>query len=286
MRLTNLAAKTAAAIGAMFAASAAFAQEVTEKLDIVGAPTPGGMGFQPAGTQVAADIHGLDHMILIIISLIVAFVIVLLAWVAIRYNSRSNPTPATFTHNSPLEIAWTIVPIVILVFIGAFSLPVLFNQEEIPEGDMHVKVVGHQWYWSYEYPDDAVVFDSYMIGSGEGNLSPKISEELQKAGYTDQEFRLAADTALVVPVNKTVVVQVTGADVIHGFMVPGLGVHIAAVPGRLAEVWFKAEKEGIYFGQCSALCGQAHSAMPIVVKVVSQDTYDTWLAAAKEQNPA
>ncbi len=286
MRLTNLATSTAAMIGLMLTAPAAFAQEVTQQLEIVGAPTPGGMGFQTAGTQVAADIHGLDHMILIIISIITAFVTLLLVWVAIRYNSRTNPKPATFTHNSPLEIAWTIVPIIILVFIGAFSLPVLFNQEEIPEGDMHVKVVGHQWYWTYEYPDDGVVFDSYMIGSGEGNLSPKISEELKAAGYTDQEFRLATDTALVVPVGKTVVVQVTGADVIHGFMVPGFGVHIAAVPGRLAEVWFKAEKEGIYFGQCSALCGQAHSAMPITVKVVSQETYDAWLAEAKVQNPS
>ncbi|MBI1419008.1 MAG: cytochrome c oxidase subunit II [Limimaricola sp.] len=286
MRLSTLKSTFAAASGLILAAQVAAAQEVNEKLSIVGAPTAGGTGFQTSGTEMARDVHWLDGMILTIITCITIFVTLLLIWVAVRYNSRSNPTPAKFTHNSPLEIAWTIVPVVILVFIGAFSLPVLFKQEEIPQADMTVKVTGHQWYWTYEYPDDKVIFDSYMIGTGEGNLSPAISDELHKAGYTDAEFRLAADNALVVPVNKTVVVQVTGGDVIHGFYIPSFGVHIAAVPGRLAEVWFKADKEGIYFGQCSALCGQAHSAMPITVKVVSQQAYDEWLAAAKVQNPA
>ncbi|MDP5361314.1 MAG: cytochrome c oxidase subunit II, partial [Paracoccaceae bacterium] len=161
------------------------------------------------------------------------------------------------THNSPLEIAWTVVPVVILVFIGAFSLPVLFKQQEIPEADITIKVTGYQWYWGYEYVDHGVAFDSYMLGR----------DELEENGYSQAEYLLATDTAVVVPIGATVVMQVTAADVIHSWTIPAFGVKQDAVPGRLAELWFAAEREGIYFGQCSELCGKDHAYMPITVKV-------------------
>jgi cytochrome c oxidase subunit II len=174
---------------------------------------------------------------------------------------------------------------VILVFIGAFSLPVLFEEQEIPEADITIKATGYQWYWGYEYVGEDVAFESYMIGSpaggGDNRMTPEVEAQLVAAGYTKDEFLLATDTAVVVPVNKTVVVQVTGADVIHAWAMPAFGVMQSAVPGRLSELWFKADREGIYFGQCTSLCGIAHAYMPITVKVVSQDVYDKWLAGAK-----
>lgn len=264
-----------------FTALPALAQD---SLGIVGAPASGKTGFQTAGTELARDLQWLDGMINVIIFAIVVFVTVLLAVVAVRYNRRANATPAKFTHNSPIEIAWTIIPIVILVFIGAFSLPVLFKQQEIPEGDINIKVTGNQWYWGYEYTDHDFAFDSYMIGApatgGDNRLTPEVEAQLVDAGYTKDEFLLATDNAVVVPVGKTVVMTLTGSDVIHSWAVPAFGVKQDAVPGRLAHLWFKAEKEGIYFGQCSELCGQAHAYMPITVKVVSEAEYAQWLEGA------
>ena len=284
MRLTNLVTKLSAAAGLIFAAAAASAQAVNQQLEIIGAPKADGIGFQPAASELARDLQWLDGMILVIITAIVIFVVALLAWVIVRYNKRANPNPASFSHNSPLEVAWTIVPILILVFIGAFSLPTLFKQQEIPEGDIHIKVTGNQWYWSYEYTDEGIAYDSFMIGYGEGNLNPSISAQLAEAGYTDQEFLLATDTAVVIPVGAVVVMHVTGADVIHSWTIPAFGVKQDAVPGRIGQLWFAAEQEGIYFGQCSELCGKDHAYMPITVKVVSQAAYDEWLAAAKEEH--
>ncbi|MFQ6549147.1 cytochrome c oxidase subunit II [Aestuariibius sp. 2305UL40-4] len=278
--------KAAISLAATLVAGAATAQDALGDLEIVGAPVPGGTGFQPSATELARDVVWLDTMLLVIITAITLFVLGLMAYVILRYNERANKTPATFTHNSPLEIAWTVVPIVILVFIGAFSLPVLFKQQEIPEADLTIKVTGYQWYWGYEYVDDDVRFDSFMIGYGEGNLNDGIVEQLEEAGYTANEFRLATDTAVVVPVGATVVMQVTGADVIHSWTIPAFGVKQDGVPGRLAELWFAAEREGIYFGQCSELCGKDHAYMPITVKVVSQEAYDSWLEQAKVDFPA
>jgi len=204
----------------------------------------------------------------------------------VRYNQRRNPTPARFTHNSPLEVTWTIVPIVILVVIGAFSLPVLFEEQEIPEGDIVIKVTGNQWFWNYQYVDEGIAFDSYQIGYGEGNLNPSISEQLAEAGYTDREFLLATDTAVVVPLGATIVMQVTGADVIHSWTIPAFGVKQDAVPGRLAQLWFSAEREGVFFGQCSELCGKDHAYMPITVKVVAPEVYEAWLEEARAEFPA
>ena len=253
-----------------------------EGLEIIGQPVADSIGFQPAATKLARDLQWLDGMVLIIITAITVFVLGLLAYVIVRYNRKANPTPSTFTHNSPVEVAWTVIPIVILVFIGAFSLPVLFDQQKIPEGEVNIKVTGYQWYWGYEYVDEGFEFESFLIGDGKV-LTPEVELELQEAGYTRDQFLLATDTAVVVPVDKTVVMQVTGADVIHSWTIPAFGVKQDAVPGRLGQLWFKAEKEGIYFGQCSELCGKDHAYMPITVKVVSQDAYATWLSAAKAE---
>ncbi|WP_408635370.1 cytochrome c oxidase subunit II [Pelagovum pacificum] len=270
------------------AAVAAYAQEAPDfgELEIIGAPHASGVGFQEAGTNLATQIHRLDGMLLIIITAITLLVMGLLAWVILRFNSRANKNPATFTHNSPLEITWTIVPIVILVFIGAFSLPVLFDQQEIPEGDIHVKVTGYQWYWSYEYTDEEIYFESRLIGTGQGNLNDEIIANLEAAGYSEDEWLLATDNAVILPVGATVVMDVTGSDVIHSWTIPAFGVKQDAVPGRLAQLWFAPEKEGIYFGQCSELCGKDHAYMPITVKVVSQEDYDAWLEYAREEFPA
>jgi cytochrome c oxidase subunit 2 len=231
------------------------------------------MGFQPAVTELARDVQWLDLLVLWIMTGITVFVTGLLIYVIVRYNRKSNPVPASFTHNSPIEVAWTIVPIVILVFIGAFSLPVLFKQQEIPEGDIHIKVTGYQWYWGYEYTDHELGFDSFLLAR----------EELEEYGYSQDEYLLATDTAVVVPINKVVVMDITGADVIHSWTIPAFGVKQDAVPGRIAQLWFAAEKEGIYFGQCSELCGKSHAYMPITVKVVSQKVYDEWLAGAIDE---
>ena len=282
------------ALLASFAALPAFAQDA---LETVGKPEPGALGFQPAVTEVASDLQWLDHMILYIITAIVILVCILLLIVIFRYNKKANPTPGTFTHNSPLEVAWTIVPILILVFIGAFSLPILFKQQTFPDGEINIKVTGYQWYWGYEYTDSEaeLAYDAYMIGQPatmteedqNAGAQAYVNSDAMKAklvanGYNEDEFLLATDTAMVVPVGKTVVLTVTGADVIHAWTIPAFGVKQDAVPGRLAQIWFAANKEGVYFGQCSELCDKDHAYMPITVKVVSQEVYDAWLAASEE----
>ncbi|PRY25083.1 cytochrome c oxidase subunit 2 [Aliiruegeria haliotis] len=283
MRISMLKSGLSAALAGLVTAGTAMAQE-TPALEIKGAPEPGGTGFQIAATELARDLQWLDGLLNYIIFAIVIFVMALMGWVIVRHNRKANPEPARFTHNSPLEVAWTIVPIVILVFIGAFSLPVLFKQQIIPEADVTIKATGYQWYWGYEYTDHDFAFDSYMIGAdAENKLTPEVEAQLVEAGYEKEHFLLATDTAVVVPVNKTIVMQVTGADVIHAWTIPAFGVKQDAVPGRLAELWFKAEEEGVYFGQCSELCGIAHAYMPITVKVVSEEAYEAWLDEAIEE---
>ena len=285
--MMTVAKRLGLAAGAAVMAKTAVAQTALEDLEIVGAPTPGATGFQPAATELMRDLVWLDGFLLVIITIISLFVTGLMAWCVLRFNAKRNPEAATFTHNSPLEVAWTIVPIVILVFIGAFSLPILFKQQEIPEGDINISVTGYQWYWSYEYTDENVFFESYMIGyDGGANLNDDIIAQLEEAGYSEDEFRLATDTAVVVPVGATVVMTITGADVIHSWTIPSFGVKQDAVPGRFAQLWFSAEREGIYFGQCSELCGKDHAYMPITVKVVDPAVYEEWLAGAKEEFPA
>ena len=286
------------ALTSLLSGGAAFAQD----LPIIGQPIQGLSGFQPAVTDVMRDIVWLDTLLLVIITLITLFVVALLVICIVRYNKKANPEPATFTHNQPIEVAWTVVPIVILVFIGFFSLPILFKQQRIPEPEVFIKATGFQWYWGYEYPDHDIAYEGFMIDaslpiddpafSDEDNapsqpqafLTDVASRKLAHYGYTDDHFLLATDTTVVIPTGKVVVVQVTGADVIHAWTIPAFGVKQDAVPGRLAEMWFEVDEgqEGIYFGQCSELCGQSHAYMPITVKAVSQEDYDAWVLAVQD----
>nr|WP_246237347.1 cytochrome c oxidase subunit II [Halovulum dunhuangense] len=254
-----------------------WAQENIEGLESIGKPVPGGIGFQPAATELARDIHWLDSFLFVIITVIVLFVTALLAVVVVRYNRKSNPTPARFTHNSAIEVTWTLVPILILIVIGSFSLPILFKQLEVPEADVTIKTTGFQWAWSYEYPDNDIRFDSYMLGLGKAEMDDEVRAELAEFGYSEDEWKLATDTAMVVPVNRVVRLQVTASDVIHSWKIPAFGVHMDGIPGRLNETWFMAEQVGTYFGQCSELCGINHSYMPITVKVVTDEQYAEWV---------
>jgi cytochrome c oxidase subunit 2 len=287
MRLFGFLTGLAAAATTTALTGAALAQDT-----LLGKPVPKGTGFQPAATELARDQQWLDNALLWLCILVAGFVMVLLLAVILRYNSRSNPTPAKFTHNSPLEVVWTLVPVMILVVLGSFSLPILFKQQEIPTADVTIKAIGNQWYWSYEYVDEGISFDSYMIGhpatitEADAGVIPYVNNDamkakLEAAGYGADEFLLATDTAVMIPVGKTVVVQVTGNDVIHSWKVPAFAVMQDAVPGRTAQLWFKAEKEGTFFGQCSELCGKDHAYMPITVKVVSEADYAAWVAQNK-----
>ena len=267
---------TAATGTVFFTASAPtlFANDGLDKnLPVIGKPIPNGINFQPPVTELARDIQWLDNVLLVIITLISIFVSALLVWVFIRYNRKANPTPSSTTHNTPIEILWTIIPVFILIGIGVISLPILLKQLRIPDSDVVIKATGAQWYWSYDYPQHNFSFDSVMLEK----------EELAEFGYSQDEYLLATDNPVVVPVNKNITVQVTASDVIHAWKVMSFGVHQDGVPGRLAELWFKPEKEGVYFGQCSELCGLNHSYMPIVVKVVSEEEYKEWLKRASEK---
>jgi cytochrome c oxidase subunit 2 len=270
MILKRLSSRLLSVFGGTLIATSSWSQDVLGDLETIGKPTPGGTSFQPAATDLARDIQWLDDMLLIFVIATSVFVVVLLGIVAVKYNRRANPNPASFTHHSALEVTWTVVPVLILIVIGSFSLPILFNQLEIPESDVTIKATGNQWYWSYEYPEHQFSFDAFMLER----------EELEKYGYKQDEYLLATDYPVVVPVGTNVRMQIAGADVIHAWKIPAFGVHMDAVPGRLNETWFNADKEGIFFGQCSELCGKNHAYMPIVVKVVSKDIYEKWLDGA------
>jgi cytochrome c oxidase subunit 2 len=237
------------------------------ELPIIGAPHPDGIALQTPSTALMREVVFLDNLLLWIITPITIFVTGLLAYVIFFHNKRANPEPAKFTHNTPIEIAWTVVPAVILLGIAVFTFPALRHQQIMPEADVTIKVTGYQWYWGYEYVDHGVEFSQFMLAR----------EDLAAHGYTDDLYLLATDTAMVVPVGKNVVLQITAADVIHSWTIPAFGVKQDAVPGRLAQLWFNAEQEGVYFGQCSELCGISHAYMPITVKVVSEEEYLAWL---------
>jgi cytochrome c oxidase subunit II len=237
-----------------------------------GLPVDWQLGMQEMVTELGRDVALFHDWLLLLITLISLFVLALLVVVVVRFNEKANPTPSRSTHNTTLEVAWTIVPVLILVAIAIPSFRVLREQLIIPPHDVVVKATGHSWYWNYEYPSDqgGFRFDSNMIPE----------EEAVKAG---QPRLLAADNEMVVPVNKVVRLQITGADVLHNFAVPSFGIRLDAVPGRLNETWFKADREGIYYGQCSELCGNGHPYMPINVRVVSEEQYAAWLAEAKQK---
>lgn len=236
----------------------------------VGQPTPWQLGLQDASSPVMVDIVWFHDFLVWIISAIALFVLVLLAIVVLRFNARANPTPSRTTHNSLLEVAWTIVPVVILVAIAVPSFRLLFLELDEPTADLTVKATGKQWFWSYSYPDNGdFEFDSLLVA--DKDLKP------------GQPRLLTVDNELVVPVNKVVHVLVTGADVIHSFAVPSFGIKIDAVPGRLNDTWFKATSEGLFHGQCSELCGKDHAFMPIAVRVVNDADFATWLEEAKKK---
>jgi len=247
------------------------------------------LGFQSSVTEVMDDITWFNNMTLVIITVITLFVLALLIWVMVRFNAKSNPVPSRTSHNTMIEIVWTVAPILILVVIAIPSFRLLYKQLEIPEYDMTVKAIGYQWYWGYEYTDEnmnGLYFDSYMVGDArDADADMQARQEFaEERGVTVNEVpRLLAVTHdMVVPVDTTVRLQVTAADVIHAFAMPSMGLKIDAIPGRLNETWFHAREEGIYYGQCSELCGNLHAFMPVAIRVVSQDQYDQWASLAPE----
>jgi cytochrome c oxidase subunit 2 len=236
----------------------------------LGQPSPWQVGLQQSASPVMDNIIWFHDFLLYIITGIAGFVLVLLVVVMVRFNARANPLPSRTTHNTFIEIAWTLIPIVILMFIAVPSFKLLFLQLNVPAADLTVKATGKQWYWSYSYPDNGQFeFDSLMLKEGE-----------RKEG---QPRLLAVDNEMVVPVNKTVRVITTGSDVIHSFAVPSFGIKIDAVPGRINETWFTATREGVYYGQCSELCGKDHAFMPIAVHVVSEQAFSAWVEEAKKK---
>lgn len=243
---------------------------------IEGQPTDWGLDLQKAVTPIAEQIHDFHNFIFIIITVITLFVLALLIYVMWRFNEKSNPTPSKTSHNTTIEIIWTVVPILILLVIAIPSFRLLFAQYDFPKADLTIKAVGNQWYWTYEYPDhDEMEFDSIMLEDDE-------VKEAQEEGRIAPRL-LAVDNAVVVPVNKVVHVLVTASDVIHNWTVPAFGSKIDAVPGRVTRTWFKATKTGTYFGQCSELCGVRHAFMPIEVRVVTEEEFNAWLETAKEE---
>ena len=236
----------------------------------LGQPSPWQMDLQESATPVMDQIAGFHFFLLWVIAAISAFVLVLLLIVIVRFNARANPTPSRTTHNTPIEILWTVVPVIILAVIAVPSFRLLFVELQVPHPDLTVKATGKQWFWSYSYPDNGnFEFSSLMVP--EKDLKPR------------QPRLLAVDNEMVVPVNKVVHVLVTGADVIHSFTVPSFGIRIDAIPGRMNDTWFKATAEGVFYGQCSELCGKDHSFMPIAVRVVSESDFNKWLDDAKKK---
>ena len=247
----------AVAGAAVFASGAAFAE--------LGQPSPWEWSLQPSGSPVMDNIHWFHSVLLTIITVITLFVLALLIAVMIKFNARANPVPSRTTHNTLIEVAWTLIPVLILVGIAVPSFRLLFLELDVPKADLTIKATGKQWYWSYAYPDNGKFeFDSLMAQDKQPRL-------------------LGVDNEMVVPVNKVIRVQTTGADVIHSFAVPSFGIKIDAIPGRLNETWFKATKVGMYYGQCSELCGKDHAFMPIAVRVVSDQEFASWVDAAKKK---
>ena len=264
MRTIRYAAVLLVAAVALFAGGVAFAG--------MGQPSPWQMGFQQSAAPTMDDITWFHNFVLWIIIAITIFVLALLLIIIVKFNAKANPTPSRTTHNTLLEVAWTVIPVVILVVIAIPSFRILFVQLNIPQSDLTIKAVGNQWNWTYTYPDDKIEFTSIMLQNADRQKLNPVPPRL-----------LAVDNPIVVPVNKVVRVQVIGSDVIHAFAVPSFGIKIDAIPGRLNETWFKATREGTYYGQCSELCGKDHAFMPIEVRVLNEQAYAAWLADAKKK---
>ena len=260
-------------VGRILAAGGALAAPLIGTGASAGEPTPWQMGLQQAATPLMQSIDDLHDILLVIITLITLFVLGLLLYVMWRFRESRNPTPTRTTHNTTVEVLWTVIPVVILVLIAIPSFKLLYYSDTIPKADLTVKAIGHQWYWSYEYPDhDNFTFDATILAD----------DELKEG----QPRLLEVDNRIVVPVNKVVRVQVTADDVLHAWAVPAFGVKTDGVPGRLNEVWFKAERTGVYYGQCSELCGVNHGFMPIRVDVVTDQEFNAWISWAKKEYAA
>ena len=245
-------------ISSLFIAIEAFADQ----------PKDWQLGFQNPATDGMRDIVNFhNNLLLPIIIAISVFVLFLMLYACVRFRASANPNPSKRTHNVTVEILWTLIPCLILIVMAVPSFKILYKQDTIPKADLTIKAVGYQWYWGYEYPDENIIFDSYMIED--------------KDLKVNQPRLLTVDHEVVVPVNKVVKVLITANDVLHAWALPAFGVKRDAVPGRINETWFKAEKEGTYYGQCSELCGIKHAFMPITVKVVSEEDYEEWLSEAR-----
>ena len=260
--------KGAVASATLSAGLAVFAATPTWAQDLLGQPTPGAIDLQPAASPLKHDAIAFHNFVLMpIITAITLLVLGLLLWIVVRYNKKRNPVPARWSHNTMIEIVWTVLPVLILVFISLFSFRLLFADHDMPTPDLTVKVTGNQWNWAYEYPDQSV--PEYI-----SNMLPENEAKAQGVPY-----RLAADEPMVVPVGKTVRLLITAADVIHSVGLPAFGLKTDAVPGRVNETWFKAERTGVYYGQCSELCGVDHAFMPIQINVVTQAQFEQWVAS-------
>jgi cytochrome c oxidase subunit II len=264
MRLIRKMAPALAFVAALAAGGIAFAG--------IGQPSPWQMNFQQSAAPTMDDIIWFHNFVLWIIAAITAFVLVLLVICIVKFNAKANPTPSRTTHNTLIEVAWTIIPVLILAAIAIPSFKILFVQLNTPPSDLTIKATGNQWNWTYTYPDEKIEFTSIMLNETDRQKQNPVPPRL-----------LGVDNPIVVPVNKVVRVHTTGADVIHAFAVPSFGVKIDSIPGRLNETWFKATREGVYYGQCSELCGKDHAFMPIEVRVVSEQAYAAWLTEAKKK---
>jgi cytochrome c oxidase subunit 2 len=242
----------------------------------LGQPSPWQLGFQQSATPVMENIASFHTFVLYVIVAISIFVLALLLIIMVRFNARANPTPSRTTHNTLLEVAWTLIPVAILVVIAVPSFKLLFFQLNLPamsaeQGDVTIKATGKQWYWTYTYPDHGnFEFDSLMVRETK-DLRP------------DQPRLLGVNNEMVVPLNKNIRIQTTGAEVIHAFAVPSFGIKVDSIPGRINETWFRATREGIYYGQCSELCGKDHAYMPIAVRVVSEEAFAKWIEESKKR---
>lgn len=264
--------RASALMGGIAASAAAWLMTVGSAAaeDLMGQPTPGGIGLQPAASPLKVDAHHFhDYVLLPVITVITLFVLLLLVIVVFRFNKKSNPEPAKWSHNTLIEIVWTIVPVLILICISLFSFKLLFAYHDMPKPDLTIKATGNQWNWAYEYPDQ---------GIGEYVSTMMTEEQVAAQGLPHSAYRMAANEPIVVPVGKTVRVQVTAADVIHAFALPAFGLKVDAVPGRLNETWFRADRTGTFYGQCSELCGIDHAFMPIQINVVTQAEFEAWVA--------
>ncbi len=241
-------------------------------LETIGMPQPWQIGYQPASSPMMDSIYDFHDLLLVIIFAISIFVLLLMLYVMVRFRASKNPNPSRNSHNTLVEVAWTVVPVLILVIIAIPSFRLLYFEDRSVDADLTVKAIGHQWYWSYEYADEGLAFDALMVA--DADLKP------------GQPRLLTTDTAVVVPIDKKVRVLTTASDVLHSWTIPAFGIKKDSVPGRINETWFVAQKAGIYYGQCSELCGVNHAFMPITLIALAQEDYDRWLAWAKTEYAA